>query len=225
MSIPHEFNPLGTSTAEGYVTDGLILWFDALKEEEGERSYLTNWASGSQCVFNNNIIVRDGYITHGPDRAWFNPAPGNKIDGNPHVGLGYSADICATQGGYFSAVVWNCLKISGDYVLGFQVHYSNHGLRCQGGNGEMTAYPGYYYPLLAGKTYSFHLGRDTKTEMRQNGEVLNAISGNFTIGVDGYTAYLARNIKLHAYRLYNRQLSVEEQRQNYQLDKKRFNVL
>ena len=228
MSIPTPFNPMGTlgeNRLAGYVTDGLILCFDALLEEPGTRNYLTNWASGTRCEFDNPVRATGAYITGASSvRTKFNQGLSQQIDGHSPVGMDYSADICAQQGCYIDFMVWSM-------DLGFQWHQGSEGIRVRGALSAAELRPIISYPLQKGEKNSAHVDFDEHSSLRIKGENVGSIIndsagvGQVTVGLGTSAATApADTVVLFAYRLYNRRLTIAEQKQNYAADKKRFGL-
>ena len=232
MSIPVSIDPLGTLGANplaGYVTDGLILAFDALLEPTGKRSYLTNWASGTRCEFSGDLTMNGASIVNeGKKGLVFNPYPQQQIDGHAAFGLEYSVDICVerSNGNASSAFnPWGENHAGEYYVPGFQILDSGADgfLRI---NKSDTNYWGIYTCYIErGERISAHLefGPTKENYIRVNGASVTDDKG-LAAGNPGSTATIAVGCILLAYRIYTRRLTIAEQMQNYAMDKKRFNL-
>ena len=230
MSIPSTFDPIGSLNKNEYIHDGLILCFDALLEPPGTRNYLTNWVSGTRCEFNNPIRATGAYITGASSvRTTFNEGLSQQIDGHSPVGMDYSADICAQQGGYIDFTVWS--DSPNNKHLGFQWHQGPQGIRVRGALGPTQIMPIISYPLQNGEKNSSHVDFDKRSSLRINGESVGSIiNDNAGVGLatagfgTSSAAAPADNVVLFAYRLYNRRLTIAEQKHNYSIDKKRFGL-
>lgn len=231
MSIPVSIDPMGTLGAGGYVTDGLILWFDALMEPDGQRDYLTNQVSGTQCIFSNALTIGAGVISNnGSSKSAFNLLNSAEIDGFPAFGIGYSAEICTRANPSASNVAvsgapWgNTQPWAGAIYPAWQI-YTN----TLSGTETIKTLVRISYLLnnYLVKLYRFDDFNDRSFYMEfgrlcMNGnELVNYGSGG---GVSGSTFALDAGTRFGSYRLYSRHLSVSEQKQNYALDKKRFNL-
>lgn len=228
MSIPTPFNPLGTLGANplaGYVTDGLILAFDALLEPPGTRHYLTNWVSGTQCEFSEPLTVADGSISNeGEIPAKFNPYPMQPIDGHPAFGLGYSADVCAERAGSgMSFNPWGQdFVMSTSYVPGFQfLNEERKAIRVSTRTDTFQYVCELALPL--GVRVSAHVEFLQGNYIRVNGESMGNVTNDWA-AMPGAVARINNGAIIYAYRLYDRRLSIVEQMQNYAMDKKRFNL-
>lgn len=228
MSIATTLNPMGTlGKKPNYIKDGLILWFDALLEPPGTKDYLINWASGTKCQFNNPLTAENGIIANnGVDYARFNPSPMQPIDGNTAYGENYSADLCAVANSAIHdlAIIgmpWRD-NLAGSYHVPCWQFYSNargnktwvriNSSLTNTGNPYMYSFDDY-------NPKSLHL--EFAKLFVDGVEIPPAYSDG---AAGSSTFYMASGTLFYSYRLYNRKLTVEEQRHNYAIDKKRFGV-
>lgn len=230
MSIPVSIDPMGT-LGGGYVTDGLILWFDALMEPDGQRNYLTNQVSGTQCIFSKALTIGDGVISNdGSSGSSYNSLNSAEIDGVPAFGIGYSAEICtranpAASNVAVSGVPWGNIQAwEGAIYPGWQI-FTNAKLGTE--TIKTLVRINYLLEDYKVKLYKFddYIDRSFYMELGRvcvNGDEL--VNDGATGGVSGSTFALGAGVRFGAYRLYSRHLSVSEQKQNYALDKKRFNL-
>lgn len=231
MSIPTPFNPLGTlGTRPDYIRDGLILWFDALLETPGTKDSLTNFASGTQCQFTKPLTVGDGFITNnGTGPAQFNTVPLQPIDGNMPYGANYSADLCATTsdaGGEVEGLLW-AENISGAekrcspcFQLYSKVDGRNTVVRL---NDILDEYniSAIGYEFGGYKSLSLHM--EFSRLFMGGEEITQTYKPGGAVGFASLV--ISAQFGIHCYRLYNRKLTVAEQRHNYALDKARFGTI
>lgn len=213
---------MGGGLDTSYVRDGLILWFDAVLEQEGEVPEVHNWAGGPSWVHGGTIVNEGGVLVNKGDYIRFNP-DFEDINGYPAYSAGYSAEMCVDTAGaktvtanFLAKVLhpgttayYPCFQAikaeDGKYVFRCQERADNNSslMRINLGAGSYSA-----YCQLGG----LGMGGTMST--------LRYYAGAAGVG----TLAMTSGVRLHSFRLYNRQLDADEQAHNWELDRARFNL-
>ena len=226
MSIPTDFNPLGTPK-ESYITDGLVFWLDAGYEPKGTKDYITELTTGTRYHFDNGgtttfngketVMERLNWRAVGfPD--WFPESNENSVE---MVGFTPNNQM---QDSLLRVVPWK--KI---YSAQYDAYYPAPRLQTQEGKFGIC-FDDYYqssgpqskvYIIPASKLTSCYLELGEKPYRPYvNGvpTIQNDTSGS--VGASIVDFY--KGVILGAIRIYNRKLTPEERAHNLALDMKRF---